>query len=188
MANITAAVHVLKLTDAGAQVATFASTSEPFWLPRDRYTAWASPPEPGRTTTVVLPEWLASKHQQLQGVLAYGKSVRAAYAKPTSRRESEMAFEQKDMSGALFRIDPDKRKSENGPEFDGSITIRGEKFFLAGWVRESKSGKKYFSLSAKPAEEKPTAPAKAAAPARNGGGFAKPVDDDTIPFAPEWRG
>ena len=45
------------------------------------------------------------------------------------------------MSGALFRIDPDKRKSENAPEFDGSITIRGEKLFLAGWVRSRRAGR-----------------------------------------------
>ena len=84
------------------------------------------------------------------------------------------------MSGALFRIDPDKRKSENAPEFDGSITIRGEKLFLAGWVKELKGGKKYFSLSAKPAEEKPAA-ATNGQRASGGKGFDKSVGDQ-IPF------
>jgi hypothetical protein len=52
---------------------------------------------------------------------------------------------------------------------------------LAGWVKESKAGKKYFSLSAKPAEEKPAATTNGQR-STGGKGFNKTVDDDTIPF------
>ena len=48
-------------------------------------------------------------------------------------------------SGALFRNE--NKKSEKSPEFSGTINADGKEYWLAGWVKESKAGKKFFSLS-----------------------------------------
>ena len=55
-------------------------------------------------------------------------------------------------SGALFRNE--KRESERSPEYKGTINIEGVEYWLSSWIKESKGGKKYMSLSAKPKEEK----------------------------------
>jgi hypothetical protein len=81
VANFTTAVHVLALTDAGVQVATFSSSAESFWLPRTGDASWASPPEPGRTTTVVVAEWLASKHRPLVEEMALQRVRHSTHAK-----------------------------------------------------------------------------------------------------------
>lgn len=54
--------------------------------------------------------------------------------------------------GILFRND--KRNSDKSPEFNGSINVDGTEYWLSGWVRESKSGNKFFSLSVQPKEQK----------------------------------
>ena len=64
--------------------------------------------------------------------------------------------------GVLFRNE--KRTSEKAPEYEGKIDINGKEYRLAAWIKESKAGKKFFSLSiASPAipvkkEEKPVQP------------------------------
>lgn len=64
--------------------------------------------------------------------------------------------------GFLFRNE--KRTSEKAPEYEGKIDINGKEYRLAAWIKESKAGKKFFSLSiASPAlapkkEEKPVQP------------------------------
>ena len=57
--------------------------------------------------------------------------------------------------GVLFRND--KKESEKHPDFTGSIDVDGVDHYLSAWVKESKQGKKFFSLSVKAkdqAEEK----------------------------------
>jgi hypothetical protein len=49
--------------------------------------------------------------------------------------------------GYLCRI-KDKR-SDKSPDFEGSIPIDDKTYKLAGWVRVSKAGNKYLSLSAR---------------------------------------
>jgi hypothetical protein len=49
-------------------------------------------------------------------------------------------------------------------------------YWISGYVRTSKNGRKFLSLSVKPKVEKPAAPAA-----------GKRIDmDDQIPFAAEW--
>lgn len=60
-----------------------------------------------------------------------------------------MAFEQKDGTGALFKND---RKQGAGPDYKGDITVDGTAFWIAGWLKESKGGKKYMSLAVTPKE------------------------------------
>jgi hypothetical protein len=66
--------------------------------------------------------------------------------------------------GVLFRED---KKSESADrDYSGSINIAGAEYWLSGWLKTSKKGTKFLSLSVKP-----KAPTE-----------AKPELDDAIPF------
>lgn len=65
--------------------------------------------------------------------------------------------EAKDMSGFLMR--DDKRSNERAPEFTGKAVVFGKELRVAAWVKESKGGKKYFSLAfEEPRDKPPTLP------------------------------
>jgi uncharacterized protein (DUF736 family) len=51
-------------------------------------------------------------------------------------------------AGALFKNDRKEKPSQ--PDYRGDITILGEKYRLAGWVKETKKGGKYLSIVARP--------------------------------------
>ena len=70
--------------------------------------------------------------------------------------------------GALFK-NKDK-KAENHPDYKGKLNADGVDYWLSAWLKESKEGQKYMSLSITPAEEKQAKPK------------AKPADDDDIPW------
>jgi uncharacterized protein (DUF736 family) len=53
--------------------------------------------------------------------------------------------------GVLFRND--RKEKDTHPDFTGSINIEGEDRWLDAWVRESKDGKKFFSISSRPKQE-----------------------------------
>jgi len=53
--------------------------------------------------------------------------------------------------GVLFRND--KKESEKHPDFTGSIDVDGVDHYLSGWIKQSKQGKKFFSLSVKPKQQ-----------------------------------
>jgi uncharacterized protein (DUF736 family) len=74
--------------------------------------------------------------------------------------------------GALFK-NAEKANPKHA-DYNGNINVNGEEFWLNAWIKQSKNGTKYLSLSIKPKQ----AAAKADASA--------PYNDD-IPFAPEWR-
>jgi len=56
-----------------------------------------------------------------------------------------MAYENKDMSGALFHND---KQNDRQPDWRGDITIKGVKYRLVAWNRTSANGKQFLSLSA----------------------------------------
>lgn len=66
-----------------------------------------------------------------------------------------MAYEQKNNSGSLFRND--KKQTEKQPDYNGTIKIDGKDYKLAAWIKEAKSGQKYFSISAQEANVVPSA-------------------------------
>jgi uncharacterized protein (DUF736 family) len=70
--------------------------------------------------------------------------------------------------GALFRND--KKESERHPDYRGSINVNGEEFWISAWLKESKSGTKYMSLSVTPKDEQRAAPVVA------------DIADDDVPF------
>jgi hypothetical protein len=82
-----------------------------------------------------------------------------------------MAYEQRDMSGSLFRND--KRESENQPNLKGSAMIDGAEYWVSAWTKTTKTGEKWVSLSFTPKEARADKPATTPA-----------LDswDDAIPF------
>jgi hypothetical protein len=72
--------------------------------------------------------------------------------------------------GALFRNDQKDKDSDR--DYSGTLNVGGTEYWLSGWMKTSKKGTKFLSLSVKPKE-----------PAANG--KKKPVGaefDDAIPF------
>ena len=88
-----------------------------------------------------------------------------------------MAFEQRDMEGALFK-NADK-ETDSHPNARGSCTIEGVKYWISAWTNTIRSGDKagdrYQKLTFKRADDQP---ARSAAPQHQP---AAPEDDD-IPF------
>jgi uncharacterized protein (DUF736 family) len=58
--------------------------------------------------------------------------------------------------GALFKNDD--KQSDNHPDYKGSINVGGRDFWLSAWLKESKQGRMYMSLSVKPKEARQEAP------------------------------
>jgi len=54
-------------------------------------------------------------------------------------------------SGALFK-NKDK-KTDNHPDYRGSINVDGQEFWISSWLKTAKSGEKYMSLSVQPKQE-----------------------------------
>jgi hypothetical protein len=74
-----------------------------------------------------------------------------------------MAYEMKDNTGSIFIND--KKESERHPDRKRSILVDGRAYWLSGWLKKTKDGKPYLSLSIKPRD-----------------GQASKSDDDPIPF------
>ena len=64
-------------------------------------------------------------------------------------------FEIKPMTGSLFVND--KKKSENGPDYTGSMNVEGVEYRLSGWKKTAKTGTKFLSLSVQAKVEARTA-------------------------------
>lgn len=56
--------------------------------------------------------------------------------------------------GVLFR-DKDKPEGSKKPDYTGKLNVAGKDFRIAGWIKESKSGMKFLSISI--SEPKPAA-------------------------------
>ena len=83
-----------------------------------------------------------------------------------------MAYEPMDNSGALFKND--RREKKTHPHYKGDIRINGQDYWLAAWLKESKTGTKFMSLSVTPKDE-----SRATTPAQDN---ALPEQDQDIPF------
>ena len=47
--------------------------------------------------------------------------------------------------GFLFK--KEDRTNEKSPQYEGKINVDGKDYRIVAWIKESKAGKKYFSLS-----------------------------------------
>jgi uncharacterized protein (DUF736 family) len=84
--------------------------------------------------------------------------------------------------GALFRNND--KTDEKHPDYRGNLNVGGVEFWLSAWIKTSKQGIKYMSISIKPKDADTAQPKSATAKAASGGSV--PFDDN-IPFALEWR-
>jgi hypothetical protein len=76
-------------------------------------------------------------------------------------------------TGAIFKNDR-REEGTKQPEYNGSLNVEGVEYWLSAWVKESKTGKKFFSVAIKRKEPKQ----------RPTGGMSSLADDmdDSIPF------
>jgi uncharacterized protein (DUF736 family) len=78
-------------------------------------------------------------------------------------------------SGALFKNDD--KSNERHPDYKGSLNVNGVDFWISSWLKTSKAGAKYMSLSVTPKNENNTRkPVTAAKPTLDD------LDDGLIPF------
>lgn len=86
-------------------------------------------------------------------------------------------------SGILARNE--NRKTDNHPEFTGSLNVEGVDYWVSAWVNEGKpggkmEGKKYFSLKINPKEQR--TPAGGSPRPAGRGSFASDNFEGDIPF------
>jgi len=97
-----------------------------------------------------------------------------------------MAFEQRDMSGSLFKND--KRDSDNHPNAKGSAMIDGVEYWVSAWTKRDKNGNPWQSLAFTPKDTAQHAPrrpqSKTVDPALNKASMRAqaPEFNDEIPF------
>jgi hypothetical protein len=85
-----------------------------------------------------------------------------------------MAYEQKDNSGSLFRNE--RKTTQNHPDFTGSVKVGGVDYWLSAWTKPGKDGKKgFFSLAFTPKDDQQQKPQQ------NNGDAAAPEFGD-LPF------
>ena len=56
-----------------------------------------------------------------------------------------MAFTQNPNSGSLFKND--RKEKENHPDYKGSALVDGREYWVAAWIKKSKAGKTFMSMS-----------------------------------------
>ena len=62
-----------------------------------------------------------------------------------------MAYEIKDNTASLFTND--KREKESHPNFKGSGKIGGKEYWVSGWMKKTKSGDDWISISLQEKDE-----------------------------------
>lgn len=77
-------------------------------------------------------------------------------------------------SGALFNK-RDEKKTENHPDYTGNAEVSGVEYWVSAWIKKSKAGATYMSLSFTP-KDASKAPAAKAEPAQ------EEIDSADIPF------
>ena len=90
-----------------------------------------------------------------------------------------MAYEQKPLTGALFKNDKDG--NDKRPDYRGDCLIDGTTYKIAAWIKESAKGAKFMSLRFEPKDADTTATQSQGAAPRK----ATPKDDfgaSDIPF------
>lgn len=87
-----------------------------------------------------------------------------------------MAYEEKAGQGAIFK---NNKLKDTHPDYRGNIiTPSGEKLEVSLWVKEAKSGTKYFSVSVQEPYKKDAPPAQGQAQYAT----EPPAEDDDMPF------
>ena len=56
-----------------------------------------------------------------------------------------MAFEQRELNGSMFKND--KKTQPNHPDYRGDVKVEGKLYWMSGWIKETKDGAKFLSIS-----------------------------------------
>jgi hypothetical protein len=187
---------------------------EKFWLPGQWPVVWSAAPAPGETVTIKMPRWLAAKHRPVVSLRVGGQaSLSPLFNAPpgidpvNAKGPIPMAYDQNERPpqgrGALF---VNKQKQQpNHPDRRGDLTLPAgyvltlangtaltlaadAKLEVVGWLKDTKSGEKYLSISAKPhqerrpAEHQPATNSYAQATGRSDRPTFDRSADDPIPF------
>jgi hypothetical protein len=124
-------------------------------------------------------QWLAAADRQIiekffAGIgEQFGAPTDLIYRLPLRQMEDKMAngeFDNTDR-GALFK-NSDQREGKQDPDYRGTLNVGGTEFWINAWLKTSKKGVPYLSLSVKPKDAPKNATAKSAADDMN----------DLIPF------
>ena len=82
-------------------------------------------------------------------------------------KENEMAFTRTPTKefdntnrGSLFKND--KKTTEQMPDYKGQINVNGEEFWINAWLKTSKQGTKFMSLSITPKDRQVSEPTRKA--------------------------
>jgi hypothetical protein len=73
--------------------------------------------------------------------------------------------------GILFN-ERDRKSKDDDRDYSGSLNVDGTEYWLSAWIKTSKKGTKFLSLSVKPKDETTS----------SGGAPRKRDTDDEIPF------
>jgi len=60
--------------------------------------------------------------------------------------------------GSLFKND--KKSTEQMPDYKGQINVNGEEFWINAWLKTSKQGTKFMSLSVSPKDRQVSEPTR----------------------------
>jgi hypothetical protein len=113
-----------------------------------------------------LPKWLAQKHRAFAD-----DAVVEAESKPEPPKDAAVPDRPPDVGNGTLGRNEKYEEGTRQPEFVGQATIAGQRYRIAGWVRE-KDGKRAFSLAFSRLDE-PVAKAATTPPA------AKPSQQQT---------
>ena len=80
-----------------------------------------------------------------------------------------MSFEQRDNSGSMFAND--RKTSDNHPDRSGTAMIDGVEYFVDGWLKRTKDGKPWLSLSFKRKGKQGSSPRQSQPARRQSSGF-----------------
>jgi hypothetical protein len=77
----------------------------------------------------------------------------AKHGSVTTRRGKGLLMAYDDTNrGALFKAK--NKPTDSHPDYSGKINVDGTEFWLSAWIKESKEGEKYMSLSVQPKTER----------------------------------
>jgi len=94
-----------------------------------------------------------------------------------------MAYQQRPMSGSLFKND--RKQNENHPDYSGTAEIDGKLYWISGWLKKSQRGDFFSAFKPKDAGGEFKQMRQAAGPAPRTPAAAAPLpkeDDSSLPF------
>ena len=75
--------------------------------------------------------------------------------------------------GALFKNED--KKGDKFPDYKGQLNVNGQDFWISAWLKTSKQGTKFMSLSVQSKDRQSSEPTRRGQPSRDD-------DSDSIPF------